>query len=58
MSTIGTPRGVLMVHAVMVRLIAEGSLVEFLLYDAWKGARSELQAEYVARYYGWPGSAT
>lgn len=35
-----------MVHAVMVRPIAEGSLVEFLLYDVWKGARSDLQAEY------------
>ena len=35
-----------MVHAVMDRPIAEGSLVEFLLYDPWKGARSDIQAEY------------
>jgi hypothetical protein len=36
----------LMVHAVMDRHIAGGSLVEFLLYDPWKGARSDIQAEY------------
>src|SRR6516164_9041527 len=46
MRTIRIPRGTLMVHAVMDRPIAEGSLVEFLLYDPWKGARSDIQAEY------------
>ena len=35
-----------MVHAVMDRPLAEGSLVELLLYDAWKGARSDIQTEY------------
>jgi len=46
MRSIRIPRGMLMVHAVMDRPIAEGSLVEFLLYDPWKGARSDIQAEY------------
>jgi hypothetical protein len=41
-----TPPGVLMVHAVMDGPITEGSVVEFLLYDPWKDARSDIQAEY------------
>jgi hypothetical protein len=41
-----TPEGMLTVHAVMDRPIADGSLVEFLLFDAWRGARSDIQAEY------------
>ena len=40
------PLGVLMVHAVMDRSTAQGSLVEVLLFDPWKGARSDIQAEY------------
>jgi hypothetical protein len=36
----------LMVHAVMDRPIADGSLVEVLLLDPWKGARSDIAAEY------------
>ena len=46
MRTIRTPLGVLMVHAVMDRPTAQGSLVEVLLFDPWKGARSDIQAEY------------
>ena len=41
-----TPEGMLIVHAVMDRLIGKGSLVEVLLFDPWKGATSDIQAEY------------
>jgi len=41
-----TTEGVLMVHAVMDRPIGQGSLVEVLLFDPWKGARSNIHAEY------------
>jgi hypothetical protein len=46
MRTTGTPGGLLIVHAVMDRLTGEGSLVEVLLFDPWKGARSDIRAEY------------
>jgi hypothetical protein len=46
MRTTGTPGGLLIVHAVMDRLTGKGSLVEVLLFDPWKGARSDIQAEY------------
>jgi hypothetical protein len=45
-SAITTPPGVLMIHAVTDRPIAEGSLVEVLRLDPWKGARSDIQVEY------------
>ena len=35
-----------MVRAVMDRPIGEGSLVEFVLLDPWRGARADIQAEY------------
>ena len=41
-----TPEGMLIVHAVMDRLIGKGSLVEVLLLDPWKGATSDIEAEY------------
>jgi hypothetical protein len=41
-----TPQGVLIVNAVTDRPIGEGSLVEVLLFDPWRGARSDIQAEY------------
>ena len=40
------PQGVLTVHAVSVRPTGEGSLVEVLLFDPWRGARTDIQAEY------------
>src|SRR5215472_8064984 len=46
MRTTGTPGGLLIVHEVMDRLTGEGSLVEVLLLDRWKGTRSDIQAEY------------
>jgi len=46
MRTRRTSEGVLIVHAVTDRLIGQGSLVEILLLDPWKGARSDIQAEY------------
>jgi hypothetical protein len=46
MRTKGTPGGVLTVHAVSDRSIGKGSLVEVLLFDPWKGARSDIQEEY------------
>jgi len=45
-SPMRTPHGVLMVNAVTDRPIGEGSLVEVLLFDAWRGTRSEIEAEY------------
>lgn len=41
-----TPYGVLMVQAVIDRPIGEGSLVEVLLFDPWRGARTDVQAQY------------
>jgi len=41
-----TPEGMLMVHAVTDRPIAEGSLVEVVLLDPWKRATPDIQAEY------------
>jgi hypothetical protein len=41
-----TPQCVLIVNAVSDRPIGEGSLVEVLLFDPWRGARSDIQAEY------------
>ena len=46
MKTVRTPPGVLTVHAVIDRPIADGSLVEVLLFDPWKGASSDIRAEY------------
>jgi len=46
MRTTVTPGGVLIVHAVMDRPIGKGSLVEVLLFDFWRGAGSDIQAEY------------
>jgi hypothetical protein len=46
MRTTGTPGGLLIVHAVMDRPIGKGSVVEVLLFDPWRGARSDIQAEY------------
>ena len=41
-----TPDGVLMVHAVTVRPVGEGSLVEVLLFDPWRGAKTDIQGGY------------
>jgi len=41
-----TPKGVLTISAVTDRLTGKGSLVEVLLFDPWRGARSDIQAEY------------
>ena len=46
MRTTGTPGGLLIVHAVMDRPIGKGSLVEVLLFDPWKGAALDIEAEY------------
>ena len=37
---------VLIIRAVADRPIGEGSLVEVLLLDPWRGARSDIQVEY------------
>lgn len=36
----------LMVHAITDRPTGEGSLVEVVLFDPWRGARSDIQAQY------------
>jgi hypothetical protein len=41
MRTKRTSEGALIVHAVTDRPIGEGSLVEVLLLDSWRAARSE-----------------
>jgi hypothetical protein len=46
MRTIRTPQGVLIVHAVADRPIGEGSILEVLLLDPWRGARSDIQVKY------------
>ena len=46
MRNVKTSQGVLIVRAVTDRPIGDGSLVEVLLYDPWKGARSDIEAEY------------
>src|SRR5215469_2938628 len=46
MKTNGAPGGVLLVHAVTERPTGKGSLVEVQLFDPWRGARSDIQAEY------------
>jgi hypothetical protein len=38
-----TPEGMLIVHAVMDRPIGEGSLVEVVLLDPWRGASPDIQ---------------
>ena len=37
------PEGMLVVHAITDRPIGEGSLVEVVLFDPWRGARSGIQ---------------
>ena len=41
-----TPDGVLIIHAVADRPIGVGSVVQVVLYDPWKGARSDVQGDY------------
>src|SRR5215471_15005522 len=38
-----TPEGMLIVHAITDRPIGEGSLVEVVLFDPWRSARSTIQ---------------
>jgi len=40
------PEGVLMVQAIAVRPDGEGSLLEVMLFDPWRGGRSDIKAEY------------
>jgi len=41
-----SPQAVLIVHAVTDRPIGDGSLLEVLLFDPWRDAQSDIEAEY------------